>query len=246
VTDIFREVEEDVRRERLEQLWKQYGDYVTALAALIILGVAGFQLWRVYETRERNKAAVEFSTALQLLENNQPKAAAGLFATLAKSAPGGYAAVARLAQADALYGEGNRDNAVSLYKQIAADSDPYLGAIARVHAGWALVETAPKAELQTLLAPLTDPNSRWRGAAREILGYADIRTGNDASALKTYESIAADSSLPGSLRERASIVATFLKAGGSKNYGTVPAPPSITKGAGPIDIVPAAGGTPHK
>ena len=89
MSDIFREVEEDVRRERFEQLWKQYGDYVIALVALLVIGVAGFQLWRVYEQRERNKAAVEFSAALQLLENNQPRGAAEIFAALAKSAPGG-------------------------------------------------------------------------------------------------------------------------------------------------------------
>jgi hypothetical protein len=246
VSDIFREVEEDVRRERFEQLWKQYGDYVIALVALLVIGVAGFQLWRVYEQRERNKAAVEFSAALQLLENNQPRGAAELFATLAKSAPGGYAAVSRLAQADALYGMGKNSDAISLYKQIAAGSDPYLGAVARIHAGWAMSETATIPELQTLVAPLTDPNSRFHGAALEILAYADMRIGNDAAALKTYQSLAADTKLPGALRARARIVATFLKAGGNKNYGSVPPPPDITKGTGPIDIVPATGGAPHK
>ena len=40
MSDIFREVEEDVRRERLEKIWKEYGDYIVAALALLILAGA--------------------------------------------------------------------------------------------------------------------------------------------------------------------------------------------------------------
>ena len=43
MSDIFREVEEDVRRERLEKLWKAYGNY--AIAGLVLL-FAGIGAWR--------------------------------------------------------------------------------------------------------------------------------------------------------------------------------------------------------
>jgi hypothetical protein len=145
-----------------------------------------------------------------------------------------------------LFAAGDHIHAVSLYRQIASGNDTLLASIARIHAGWAIADTASKKELETLLAPLTDSNNRWRGAALEILAYADVRSGNSARALKTYETLSADTSLPAPLRERAHIVADFLKAGGSKNYGTVPPPPSIAQRAGPIDIEPAAGGAPHK
>ena len=63
MSDIFREVEEDVRKERLEKLWKAYGDYAIALVALIILAVAGYELWLRYENSQRAKASAEFVTA---------------------------------------------------------------------------------------------------------------------------------------------------------------------------------------
>lgn len=44
MSDIFQEVEEDVRRERYEKLWKKYGNYIIALAVLIVAGVAAFQV----------------------------------------------------------------------------------------------------------------------------------------------------------------------------------------------------------
>ena len=49
MADIFREVEEELRRDRAEELWKKYGRYVIALAALVILAVGGVQGWRAYD-----------------------------------------------------------------------------------------------------------------------------------------------------------------------------------------------------
>ena len=102
MSDIFREIEEEVRRERYAQLWKKYSDYVIAAIALVILAAAGFQLWRYYEHKAQLKASQEYTAAQSLLEANRAEQAATAFAKLADSAPGGYAVVARLQNADAL------------------------------------------------------------------------------------------------------------------------------------------------
>ena len=69
MTDIFREVEEDVRRERFEKLWKQYGDYAIALAAVIVIAIAGYKFWQRYEVQQRLKASSAFTAAQQLAES---------------------------------------------------------------------------------------------------------------------------------------------------------------------------------
>ena len=43
LTDIFHEVDEEVRRERLQKLWERYSIYIIALAVLIVAGVGA---WR--------------------------------------------------------------------------------------------------------------------------------------------------------------------------------------------------------
>jgi hypothetical protein len=244
VTDIFREVEEEVRRERLAQLWKQYSDYIIAGAALIVIAVAGYQLWRVYDQREHVKASDEYSVAQQFVESGQSGEAASLFAKLAKSAPGGYAAVSRLQEADALLAAGNRAEAVGLYRQIAAGNDPYLAAVARIHLGWALVDQSPKADVEAVLAPLDAPASAWQPMAHEILAYADYRAGNIPQALREYKILAADGKTPPALRKRSGVMAAFLTAGGDKDYGTVPQPqPSKAQ---PIPLKTGTGGSPSK
>jgi hypothetical protein len=237
LSDIFREVEEEVRRERLEKLWKEYGDYIIAGAALIVIAVAGLQLWRHYEDGQRLKASDAYQVAEQAFENNSPQIAEAAFAQLAKEAPGGYASVARLQEADALLASGRKDDAIALYKQIAGADDPVLGAVARLRAAWAIADTTSKSDIETLLAPLTDPTSPWHYAAREVLAYEDYRTGQLKQAAGEYEKLGADTNAPSGVRQRSMAMAVYLKAGGDQNVGTVPPPPTAPH---PAQTAPAA------
>ncbi len=148
MSDIFREVEEDVRREKLEKFWKSYGDYVIALGAAIILGIAGFQLWQRYQTTQREKTAVAFSAAQRITD---PRQAAEAFADLAKTASGGYRQLSRLEQADSMLASGQRETAITLYKEIAGNEKGGIGQVARLRAGWAMADTASRADLQNSL-----------------------------------------------------------------------------------------------
>ena len=231
MTDIFHEVEEDVRRERYEQIWKKYGDYIIAAIAVIAIAIAGYKFWQRYETQQLINASTQLNAAEKLAEANDNASAAAAFANLAKTAPSGYADLARLAEAGSLLAAGNKSEGLALYKTIAATSSP-LAPIARVRAAWAMADTAPKSELQNLLGPLTAPSSAWRFVAGEILAYADYHAGNLKAAGAEFEALAKDSNVPRTLRGRADAMATFIKGGGDKEYGTVPKPalPQMTPG----------------
>ena len=238
MSDIFREVEEEVRRDQYEKLWLKYRDHVIAAAALVIIGVAGYQLYRVYEQRETTKASVAYEAASQLLESHQAKAAEPQFAALSRSAPSGYAKLSQLAQADALFAADQHNAALQVYKQIADQSDPYISAVARLHAAWTIVDGAPRSELDAMLAPLTDPTSPWHDLAQEILAYADVRAGNSTAALKTYQQLAADPNAPSGLQTRVKAMVRFLNGGGAITYGHVPPPPKSAQ-TNPLLAVPA-------
>ena len=94
------------------------------------------------------------------------------------------------------------------------------------HGAERIVDTAPQADVQTLLAPLTDPGSGFNAMAREVLAYADLRAGKIKQAAAEYKSLALDKDAPLSLHQRAAAMATYLSAGGGQNYGTVPQPPA--------------------
>lgn len=238
MSDIFREVEEDVRRERLEKLWKAYGSYAMVALALLFVGIAGWQFWERHQLAERQKVSDAFIAAQRI---SNPQAAASAFSDLAKTAPKGYAQVARLSQAGAMLASGQRDGAIDLFKQIAKDDSGVVGSVARLRAGWALAENASRTELAELLKPLDQPGNAWRPNAREVLAYADYRAMDSKSALKKYTELAADPESPEGLRSRAQAMAAFLKNGGAVNYGTVPADatPAAPQAGAPAEATPA-------
>jgi hypothetical protein len=241
VSDIFREVEEDVRRERLEKLWKAYGNYAMVLLVLLFAGIGGWQLWQRHEMEERAKIS-DTLIAAQRISN--PQAAASAMADLARTAPKGYALVARLSEANAMLASGQAPGAIDLYRDIAKQDNGLIGSVARLRAAWALADTGKRSDLLALLGPLDQAGNPWRQNAREVLAYADYRAMNSKAAISRYSELALDPESPEGLRARAKAMVEFLKNGGATNFGSVPAdavptPPQAAGNASPTE--PAAG-----
>lgn len=233
MTDIFREVEEEVRKEELEAWWKRYGDYVIAGVAAIIIGVSGYELWQRYEDGERAKASSSFNATIDLMRRD-PASAVDSLDQLARTAPKGYATLAKLQEADALLMRGDSAKAVEIYKTVMNSNAGEISNAARIRAAWALVETAQRSELQSLLGTLADPTSPWKAMAREVLAYSDYRAGALKQAGTEFKAIAGDTSASPGLRARARVMAALIAAGGQADFGSVPAPPAQPAATGPI------------
>jgi len=238
MSDIFQEVEEDVRRERYEQLWKKYGTYIIAAAAVLVLAVAGYQAWVRYDLAQRQVISDRYRAASQAAEAGNAAQAGTDFAALAKDAPAGYATLAKFHLAGAYLAQGKRDQAVALLRELVASSDAVISSTARLRLAWTIADASPKSEVVTLLQPLTAADDPWRFAAAEVLAYVDLKDGARAQALAEYEKLAQDNTAPANLRQRATGIAEFLKANpdrgapASTSSGT-PQPAPLAQGTKP-------------
>ena len=120
MSELFDEVDEEVRRDQLQKLWEKYSIYIVAGALLIIAGVGG---WRGYEYLEAQKAAeagAAFDKAVELSEAGKHTEAEAAFNDLVAKAPSGYRMLARLRAAGEV---ASRDPkaAARMYDEIAAD-----------------------------------------------------------------------------------------------------------------------------
>ncbi|MBV9331479.1 MAG: tetratricopeptide repeat protein [Alphaproteobacteria bacterium] len=221
MSDIFREVEEEVRRERLEKLWKDYGDYAMAALLVVVLVTAGIVLWQRHEESRRERASAEFDATVQLAATN-PAASIDKFEELSKDAPGGYSRLAKFAEADSLLAVGKRDKALSLYRSISAD-DELIGSAARLRAAWAIADFAPRGAVENLVSPLLVSSSDWRFMAREVMAYTDFRLGDLPESLRECQSIISDPTAASTIRARARGLAELIKGGGGPDFGSVPA-----------------------
>lgn len=242
MSDIFREVEEDVRREKAEKFWKAYGGYVVAAGVLLFLALGAWQLWQRHEQQQREKTAAVFMAAQRI---TTPQNAATAFADIVPDAPGGYSKMARLSQAGAMFAAGQQKEAIALFKEIATGDSGTIGAVARLRAAWAQADTLSRSDLADWLAPLDRPGSAWRENAREVLAYADYHALDMKSAREKYAALAIDPEAPDALRARAKAMSAFLAAGGAVTYGTVP--PEVLPlppGGAPAAAAPAAPAAP--
>ena len=211
MSEIFDEVDEEVRRDQLKKLWDRYSLYIIAVAILIVAGVGG---WRGYEYLEAKKAAeagAAFDRAVELSEQNKHAEAEAAFADLAAKATSGYRMLARLRQAAEI---ANRDPqaAAKMYDEIAADRS--VGApeqdLARIRAAQLLLESTTYQNMLQRLEPATAATSTFRHTARELLALSAWRANDAAAARQWLDLIANDGETPPSLRSRAEALQALL------------------------------------
>jgi len=211
VSELFDEVDEDVRRDQLKKLWDQYSIYIVAGALLIIASVGG---WRGYEYLEAKKAAeagAAFDKAVELSEQNKHTEAEAAFADLAAKAPSGYRVLARLRVA-AEVASRDPQAAAKMFDDIAADRS--VGTpeqdLARVRAAQLVLETSTYPNLLQRLQAAAAPGATFRHTARELLALSAWRA-NDATATRQWlDVIANDGETPPSLRSRAEALQALL------------------------------------
>jgi hypothetical protein len=211
VSELFDEVDEDVRRDQLKKLWEQYSIYIIAGALLIIASVGGWRGYEYVEARKAAEAGAAFDKAVELSEASKHTEAEAAFADLAARGPAGYRVLARLRMATEV---ASRDApaAAKLFDEIAADRSVGVAAqdLARIRAAQLLLETATYPNMKERLEAAAAPGATFRHTARELLALSAWRA-NDAAATRQWlDLIANDGETPPSLRSRAEALQALL------------------------------------
>jgi hypothetical protein len=211
VSELFDEVDEEVRREQLKKLWDKYSIFIVAGAILIIAAVGGWRGYQYLEAKKAAEAGAAFEAAADLSEQNKHAEAEAAFTKLAATAPYGYRMLSRLrAAAEAT----TRDPiaAAKLYDDISADRSfaaPEQD-LARIRAAGLLIDTASYNDMLQRLQPATAPGATYRHTAREMLALSAWRANDTAAARQWLDMIANDGETPASLRSRAEALQALL------------------------------------
>lgn len=178
MSDFFKELEEDIREERIVNLWHKYGNYVIGLALLIVIGTASYVLWQYMSHKARIKRHVSFSQAVELIHQGKKDEALKAFQSLAKEG-GGYAQLAQLYEASLL------PNPESLYKKISQENvaDPGLNKLPKLLMAARALDNA---EVLAPLESLTAPHNAWAPLSLELLALANLKRGDSINAAKLY------------------------------------------------------------
>jgi hypothetical protein len=203
VSDIFREVDEEVRREQLKKLWDRYGNYVVVAAVLLVAAVAAWRAYMWWEARKAAENGAAFEAATALAEAGKRSEAEAAFAKIAADGTAGYRHLARMREAAEL-AQSDAKAAITAYDQIAADRavGPVLQDLAALRAAALLIDTGALEEAQRRLEPLAANDRTFRHTAREFLVLAAWRAGDTAGAKRWFDLIMTDAQTPAATRSR--------------------------------------------
>ncbi|EGP07990.1 hypothetical protein CSIRO_2586 [Bradyrhizobiaceae bacterium SG-6C] len=211
MSEIFNEIDEDLRREQLKKLWDKYSFLIIGVAILIVAGVGGWRGYQYLEAKKATEAGSAFEAAVTLSEQGKKAEAEAAFTKIATEGAKGYRALARL-RAAANAAAADPKAAAKLYDSIAADPGISVTEqdLARIRAASLVMETEPYADMLKRLEAATAEGRTFRHTARELLALSAYRA-NDATAARQWlDMIGNDARTPASLRSRAEALQALL------------------------------------
>jgi hypothetical protein len=211
VTEIFDEVNEEVRREQFKKLWEKYSLFIVGAALLVIAAVGGWRGYQYLEAKKAAEAGDAFNRAVELSEQNKHSEAEAAFADLAAKGPSGYRMLSRFHLAAEVAARDPKAGA-KLFDELAVDGS--VGAeqqeLARVRAAGLLLDSVPYSEILQRLQSETAPGATFRHVARELLALSAFRANDTATTRQWLDQIALDADTPPGLRSRAEALQALL------------------------------------
>ncbi len=206
---LIREVDEEVRQDEYKKLWDRYGTLITGAIVLAVGAVGAYEGYKYYQKSQSEAASVVYMEAVKKAQDGKHEDA---LAALAAVRHVGFGQLAKLREAAVLGEKGDIDKAVATYDALSADTgtEPALADLARIRAGYLLVDKATPDELLTKLGKFDQDDSVWRFAAREIFGLSAFRIKDFVMADRYMNAIYADPKAPSALKQRAQMMIQLI------------------------------------
>ena len=226
--DIFREIDEEIKREQFAKLWDRYGALLLGAALAIILSVAGYKYWKHQQAQDAQTYGSRFMDALDLAGAGKKDLAELSFSQIAQEGPSGYAMLSNMREAALKASSGKLDEARKQYDALANNSSvaPVFQDFSRIQAAMLRVDKADETEMKSRLGKLADGTGSWRHSARELLGLAAFRAGNIKGAENFYNQVLGDRTAPVGIKQRAEMMLSMIFEMSEKKKGNTEAKPA--------------------
>ncbi|MGI9367109.1 MAG: tetratricopeptide repeat protein [Rhizobiaceae bacterium] len=212
----IREVDEELRTERVQEFWDRYGKLVIGVAVAIVVVTGGNRYYDYYTKTKAAESGDAFMAAIELAQDGKSDEAIAALSVLEGQESKAYQSLALLRAGAELAKKGDVDAAVKKFDAVAQDgsAEENLRSIARIRAAMLLVDAGTVTEVEARVGSLTAPGAPYRASAREALGLAYFKAGDMDNAFKQFNSLADDEETPQSLAQRTRIMLQLIASRG--------------------------------
>ncbi len=204
MTDVFEEVEEEIRSERLKRLARQWLPIVGGILAVALVAALAWWGWQSLQTGRAHDASVAYQRGMEALQSGDSAGAETAFAEAAEKGNGTYKALALQQRAGLALASNRTEDAIRLFDDAAgASGDPILSDPARFKAALLVMDTGTLEQVEERLQPLTEEGRPMRPFAQEALALARIQHGKPAEARELLTLLTLGQDVPEPVRQRA-------------------------------------------
>lgn len=209
--DIFKEVDEELREERLTKIWKRIGPYVIGILSGAIIITSAVIGYREYDETQRQNWGVQFAEAMNLSEEGNWQESIDLFETLTEKTNLGYKTLS-LFQAASLYAKnGNKEKALEIYQSLENKAlDENFQDLATLMLIYLQFDNADPEILEKRIEKLASKGNPWYYNAVELKGFLFAKQKNKEKQIEIFNILSKDNKAPEGVRTRANDMLAIL------------------------------------
>lgn len=235
MTDVFEQVEEEIRSERLKRLARNWLPVAGGVLAVFLVAALAWWGWQSWQIGRAETASIAYQRGLEALQSGDTAGAETAFAEAEKDGNGAYKALALQQRAGIAVAANRIPDAVALFDQAAkASGDPILVDPARYKAALLVMDSGTLEEIEARLEPLTAEDRPMRPFAQEALGLARLQHNKPAEAREVFVLLTLGQDVPDSVRQRAQAAISLIDSGTAGGLAAIVAAQSVTPPPAPV------------
>jgi hypothetical protein len=208
----LREVDENLRRDRLRDMARKYGFLLVAAVVLLLAAVGGWLYWQDKQKHDAARDSEQLAVIFKDIAAGKLTTIPQQLDALARDGTGAVRASALFTRAAVAIEQSDRATGIAKYHEIADDRKlpaPYRD-LGLIRATTLEFDALKPDQVIARMQPMTKPGNPWFGSAGELTAMALIKQGKKVAAGRQFAAIAADRQVPDSIRARAVQIAGTL------------------------------------
>ena len=195
MSDVLRQVDEDLRKDRILILWKKYGIYIILFIVLLLVSVIGYQINKSLNISNNQKQVENYLNASNLPSENEIVSS---LSNLENSSNTFMRGLIRLKMANTLMSQGKKEQSQTILIQLMEDRE--VNKIINDAAGYfylmSKLNEITKDELLVYFPDSQIDNSAFKYLFLELLALHDLFSGDFDQTKKSFQKIINDPAAP--------------------------------------------------
>ena len=209
--EFIREVDEDLKQEKNEQLWKKLLPYIISITVGIIIFTSGYVFWDNYSNNVKQQLGDDFTAAVELANEEDLDAALLALDRIVDKGSDGYVTLSKMKKASLLIESGNLEDGLDIYLDLEQNAvDQSFRDISTILFVLNSIDTKNSDLLLQKLIPL-EKSKIWKSSALELMAFIYLKKSDNAKAIEIFRTLSQLQDTPSSLANRSQNMLDFLE-----------------------------------